>query len=307
MWQQAPAVARPNFFIVGAPKCGTTALHHYLSAHPRVSMSEPKEPHYFCVDFPGFRWARSDEEYEAFFSEAGPQSLAIGEASPLYLYSDRAGEEIARFAPGARVVVMLRPYLPYLRSFHNQLLYNRDEVEPDFAVAWRLQKERSDGRRIPSTTREPKLLQYEQVGRVGSQLQRLLDVFPRDRVLVILFEDFVRDTKESYERVLDFLGLPSDGREDFPRVHAAKAHRVPALARLTQRPPLPLLKLGRAVKRRVGLEGWSALGALRRLNTRPTDKRDVPPELQAEISRTFRDDAALLSELLGRDLGHWCP
>lgn len=306
MWQQPAAVTRPNFFILGAPKCGTTALHQYLSGHPQITMSEPKEPHYFCVDFPGFRWARSDKEYEAFFDHAGPETIAAGEASPLYLYSERAAEEILRFAPDARVVVMLRPYLPYLRSFHNQAVYNHDETERDFARAWRLQAERARGQRIPSTCREPALLQYEQVGRVGAQLERLYSVFPRERVLVILFEDFTRDTKQAYERTLEFLEVPTDDRQDFPRVHAAKAHRMPIIARLTQRPPEPLLKLGGAVKRRLGLGGWSALGALRKLNTRPTDKREVDAEVLAEISNTFRDDAALLSELLERDVSHWC-
>ena len=93
----------PNFFIVGAPKCGTTALHAYLSQHPDVFMSDPKEPHYFGSDL-DFRYRRrpSDAQYRSYFAGAGDRRR-IGEASVWYLYSECAADEIGRASCRERV------------------------------------------------------------------------------------------------------------------------------------------------------------------------------------------------------------
>ena len=100
-----PVPRRPDFFILGAPKCGTTALSEYLRRHPRVFVSRPKEPHYFCADFdyyyaPG---QRTEEHYLRLFAEADEGHLAVGEASVWYLYSEDAARNIARVrSRGAR-------------------------------------------------------------------------------------------------------------------------------------------------------------------------------------------------------------
>ena len=73
--------ARPNFFIVGAPKCGTTALSHYLRQHPRIFFSLPKEPHYFATDLPRYRMVTHEPAYLEYFRGAGPQHTAVGEGS----------------------------------------------------------------------------------------------------------------------------------------------------------------------------------------------------------------------------------
>ena len=69
---------RPNFFIVGAPKCGTTALYEYLRPHPNVFMSPVKEPHFFATDLGEYPFVRTWEEYTALFQESTDRHLAIG-------------------------------------------------------------------------------------------------------------------------------------------------------------------------------------------------------------------------------------
>ena len=140
---------RPNFFILGAPKCGTTALSEYLREHPRAFVSQPKEPHYFCGDFdyyyaPG---QRSEEHYLRLFDAATDDHLAVGEASVWYLYSADAARNIAAFDPATRVIVMLRNPVDLVPSLHSQLLYMLDEDEPDPARAWELQEARRRGER----------------------------------------------------------------------------------------------------------------------------------------------------------------
>ena len=71
---------KPNLFIVGAPKCGTTAWAQYLNTHPKIGFSNRKEPHYFCDDFQGFRWAKNRIEYEEMFRDIEENVEYVAEA-----------------------------------------------------------------------------------------------------------------------------------------------------------------------------------------------------------------------------------
>ncbi len=298
---------RPNFFILGAPKCGTTALSEYLRRHPRAFVSQPKEPHYFCEDFdyyyaPG---RRSEEHYLRLFEAATGDHIAVGEASVWYLYSADAARNIAAFDPAARVVVMLRNPVELVPSLHSQLLYMLDEDEPDPARAWELQEARRRGERVPPRVRVPEFLQYGEAARLGAQLARVYESLPREQVLALVFDDLRADTGAVYRRTLDFLGLPDDGRTDFPRVNENKVHRAGAVARLTQRPPAALVGVARGVKRVARVDRLGVLERVRRGNRQVTRRREIDPELAAELRDFFREDVGELGELIGRDLGGW--
>ena len=303
----APVPRRPNFFILGAPKCGTTALSEYLRQHPRAFVSQPKEPHYFCGDFdyyyaPG---RRSEEHYLRLFDAATDEHLAVGEASVWYLYSGDAARNIAAFDPDARVIVMLRNPVDLVPSLHSQLLYMLDEDEPDPARAWELQEPRRRGEHLPPRVRVPEFLQYGDAARLGAQLRRVYEALPREQVLTLVFDDLREDTGAVYRRTLEFLGLPDDGRADFPRVNENKVHRAGAVARLTQRPPAALVGVARSVKRVAGVERLGVLERVRRGNRQVTRRRQIDPELAAELRDHFRDDVGELGELVGRDLSGW--
>ncbi len=306
----SPAVGRrPNFFILGAPKCGTTALSEYLREHPGAFLSQPKEPHYFCGDFdyyyaPG---QRTEAHYLRLFEAATDEHLAVGEASVWYLYSTDAARNIAAFDPDARVVVMLRNPIDLVPSLHSQLLYMLDEDEPDPARAWALQEARSRGEHLPPRVRVPEFLQYGDAARLGAQLRRVYDVLPREQVLALVFDDLREDTGAVYRRTLAFLGLPDDGRAHFPRVNENKVHRAEAVARFTQRPPAPLVSVARGVKRVAGVDRLGVLERVRRGNRQVTRRREIDPELAAELRDHFRDDVGELGELIGRDLSGWVP
>jgi hypothetical protein len=298
---------RPNFFILGAPKCGTTALSEYLREHPRAYLSQPKEPHYFCEDFdyyyaPG---ERSEEHYLRLFDAATDEHLAVGEASVWYLYSADAVRNIAAFDPSARVIVMLRNPVELVPSLHSQLLYMLDEDEPDPARAWELQDTRRHGERLPPHVRVPAFLQYGEAARLGAQLARVYEVLPPEQVLAIVFDDLRDDTGAVYRRTLRFLDLPDDGRASFPRVNENKVHRAEAVARLTQRPPAALVSVAKGVKRVAGVERLGVLDRVRRGNRQVTRRRETDPELAAELRDHFRDDVGELGELIGRDLSGW--
>ena len=108
---------RPDFFIAGALKCGTTSLWNYLRAHPAVFMPANKEPNYFCSDLPADLRVGTLAEYEALFSTAPPHALT-GEASVFYLYSKVAIGQIMAHNANAKIIVMLRDPIEAARSMH---------------------------------------------------------------------------------------------------------------------------------------------------------------------------------------------
>src|SRR5665647_751711 len=111
---------RPDFFIVGAPKCGTTAMNNYLAQHPDVFMAQ-KEIHYFGSDLK-MRVKVSESEYLNYFQNAEEKKL-IGEASVWYLFSEKAAAEIKAFSPQAKIIIMLRDPIDVLHSLHSQHLF----------------------------------------------------------------------------------------------------------------------------------------------------------------------------------------
>ncbi len=298
---------RPNFFILGAPKCGTTAISEYLRQHERVFVSTPKEPHYFCEDFdyyyaPG---ERSLDHYLRLYDAADARHLAVGEASVWYLYSQTAAREIMRFDPDARVIVMVRNPVDLVPSLHSQMSYMLDEREPDVERAWRLQESRARGEGVPSTARVPAFLQYRDAAMLGAQLGRVYDHVPADQVKVLVFDDLRADTGAVYREVLEFLGVPDDGRAEFPRVNENKVHQNAAVARFTQRPPAPLVAVARGVKRVTGMERLGVLDRVRRSNRQVTRREEISPAFAQELRDTFRDDVRELGDLIGRDLSAW--
>lgn len=295
---------QPTFFIVGAPKCGTTAMSEYLRSHPRIFICQPKEPHFFATDFHPYRrdMIRSEEEYLALFSDAGPAHQALGEASVWYLYSSTALPLIRERIPQAKILVMLRNPVDYLHSLHGQLRYNFDEDVPDFEEAWRLQAVRAQGRRLPPRCRTPFLLQYRELARFDRQVQRLLDAFPKPQVKLVVFEEFVRAPRRTYLDVLAFLDVPDDGRTVFPRVNRNKRLRYRWLAFADQRPPRFVQSTIRLVKRGLGRSGS---GLLSRLYTEESERASLSREFRDELNALFRQDVERLSKIAGRSFDLW--
>ena len=157
---------RPIFFVIGAPRCGTTAFTAALRAHPGICFSAPKEPHYFSRLPAGWSPDRLERDYfGVFFRECRDPAAMLGEGSVSYIYSDPAIEAIERHLPQARYIAMLRNPLEMIPSYHSRLVYILDEDEPDLARAWALQEARAEGRHIPRRCRDWRMLQYRLVGR----------------------------------------------------------------------------------------------------------------------------------------------
>jgi len=294
-------VKRPNFFIIGAPKCGTTSLAKWLGDHPGIYMSPIKEPNYFNTDDKTC-FVRSLRQYEALFHSARESHIAVGEASAWYLFSREAVPNILRYNPESRFIVMVRNPIEMANSLHQQELYSGNEAVKDFALAWDLQFKRARGLEIPRFCIEPKRLLYGPACKLGEQIARLYSMVPKERVLVIALDDIKENARREYLKVLEFLGVPDDGRTEFPVYNPAKTRRSPLLGKA-------IVLFGRTagrIKRTVGIQG--GLGILNTLNKLNTVRSPRPPlgkEMWFKLAAYFESDIELLSELLGRDLSSW--
>lgn len=295
----------PNFFIVGAPKCGTTALSEYLRSHPNVFMSTPKEPAFFCKDLTVGTLINTMEDYLALFDNAEEGHLAVGEASTWYLLSDVAAAEIKRFQPDARIIIMVRNPVDMVPSLHNQRVFGGKEDIEDFETAWRTQEERTRAGGCRPGKPDIIYFQYRRWGTLGSQVKKWLETFPRKHVKVILYDDFSENTEAVYKDVLAFLSLPNDERENFQRINQSKKKRSHLVALLLRRPPPGLLKITSFIKAVLAVQTLGLRDRLRRLNARQERREVLSEELRQDLTEDFREEILLLSQLIGRDLSPW--
>ena len=293
----------PNFVIAGAPKCGTTSLAAWLGQHPRVYMSPLKEPAYFALDLES-RSVRSWEVYTRLFEGAGQQDIAVGEASTAYLFSHAAIPCIEKQLPAVRYIVMIRNPIEMAYSLHEQQQYIGNENVTDFSEAWHLSAERRGGRKVPARCHEPLMLDYQSFCQLGEQLERLLQIVPSDRILILVLDDLRKDPRVEYSKALEFLGLPDDGRTEF-RVHnPAKGWRSRWLGRGVRQFAIAVS----TAKYRMNVLPKRSLGVVRFLQERATKYRPRAPmsaELRRELRDFYSEDVSKLERILERDLSAW--
>ncbi len=292
----------PNFFIVGAAKCGTTAMHRYLAQHPDIYMSRRKESLYFATDLlpEGDRF-RDHEHYLELFAGARREAI-VGESSVYYMLSTASARAIREYDPDARILIMLRNPVEMLHAYHGQLVFNGDEPLEDLRAALEAETERAASGDFPSNIRFNRKLLYSHVMGLTEQIARFLNAFDPSRVLVVVHDDLKRDTPGAFRRVLEFLDVDADFQPDFRRYNASKQPRSKTLRNLLKRPPrllsAPFLIFPRELREK-------ALGVTIELNSKYGPRRPLTAEFEHELRERFAPEVRRLGELIGRDLSHW--
>lgn len=303
-------MALPDFFVLGAPKAGTTALHAALALHPQLYLSPVKEPKfYLCRSGPPPRstqrgpgdahsareWVWRRRDYEALFDPAGPDRLK-GESTPFYLYDRAAQRGIRADVPQARLIVVLRD--PIDRAYSNWMHLWSDGLEPigDFADAWAAEDERVAAGWAP-------FWHYRRLGLYGEQLRDLVGLFGSEQVHVLRYRDLVEAPGPALDRVCSFLGV-STGTVGRPpaensRPYVAPGRRTAVLARL--------LRLGAAAGACAPPQIWRrGSRPLLRMLQRGSARRPVLAEAtRRELVEFYRADNALLTEVTGRSFADW--
>lgn len=200
-------LARPDFFILGAAKCGTTSLQHLLRRHPEIHMSDPKEPGFFSEDAPVVA------DREAYFALFPPQpgKKRYGEASHVYLSNPDVAARLHRLFPHARFVVILRDPVRRTQSLYQHMRRNGHEALPSLGRAL----EEEDRRHADPLflTRCPQSFwnfMYERSSRYDEQLSRYFALFPREQFLVLALAEWKADPVRWQQEIFRFLGVRPD-------------------------------------------------------------------------------------------------
>lgn len=299
---------RPNFFIIGAPRSGTTSMYRYLREHPEVAMADLKEPHYFCDDLIDPDFITDRDDYLALFQNVSNEPR-IGEASVWYMYSNRASVQIWDFNPEARLIALLRNPLEMLPSIFWHHVYTGYEASEDFETTYRSRREAASRGELAAPFESfRQQLEYSRITRYWEQLERFYRTFPRGQIHIVLFEDLKADPARSFKEVAEFLGIDPGFEPEFTRFNPQRRVRNRDLARALLRwqganssAPPPRSEFGAnvlRVRRRV-------VHDLSRLNSAPARPSAISSSFLDLIVTDHREDLARLGELIERDLTHW--
>lgn len=299
----------PNLFIIGAPKCGTSALAHYLSEHPNVFFSDPKEPFFLSDDYPELRKQHGldgIEDYFSLFQKADPQlHTVIAEGSTNYLASHTAIKNAMSISPDAKFIVMLRDPVQVAHAYHMEQIWARNEDEKSFEAAWRLQAKRKKGQYVPRSCVAEQFLMYGELTNFVEQIRNLYAVVERAKVIVLLQEELRNDPKAMYEKVLSFLNLPNDGRSEFPVINASHSHRYEWLADLVLRPPRFLQPVTLKIRRWARIKKPFFIEFIKRHVRLKSERHPLDENFELELYEHFRPMVEELESILERDLSAW--
>jgi hypothetical protein len=287
-------VTQPSVFIVGAAKCGTSAMYRYLGAHPGVFAPELKEPHHFDTDLLMPDAVRDRPTYEQLYSARAPAQIAI-DATVGYMYSRVAARAIHAFNSDARVLVLLRNPVDFIHALHQHQIWAGTEPLRDLREALAAEPARIRGEHIPWGRGFRAGLFYRDRARFAGQVERVVDAFGSGRVRVILQEDLRRSPADTYADTLRFLGLDDSHRPSFAPVNERRTVRSVPVHRLamalTRSRIYPLLRQ-----------------PLRRLYL-TTNVPDVHLRMDPEVRKVLQDEFGpeidRLARVIGRDLSAW--
>ena len=301
-------MALPDFFIIGAPKAGTTALHAALAAHPGLFMSAVKEPKFFLTDGPPptrgggpgdvqtYRehvWRRPD--YEALFDDAPPRTLR-GESTPFYLYRQDAQERIRALVPDAKLIVILRD--PVERAHSNWTHLWSAGLDPigDFVRACA-----EEDARIAAGWAD--FWRYTRLGRYGEQLESLFLRFPREQVFLLRYRALINAPAQTLDDICEFLGVHPGIIGHVPKQNVtAQPDRS-----LTHMTVSKLLRGAAAAGRHLpGSAGTALTHPLQRfLQQNGGTRQPLSWEQRQEVLPYFEDDIRLLERITEAYFGDW--
>jgi hypothetical protein len=291
----------PDFYLVGAPKCGTTAFYDFLRQHPEIYLPVKKELLAFGSDL-SYPTSLSEREFLAHFARR-TNELRAGTAHTAYMQSTRAAAEIKAKRPDADIIVMLRNPVEMIYSWHSELLYQTIEDIADFEAALDAEDARRRGERVPRAAKNSYVesLYYTRVAAFAEQLERYFDTFGRAHVHVIVHDDLVTDPRSTYENAVRFLGVDPGFEPDFATVNANKVIRSRNLQRLYFATSAP----GHALMRRMVPK--AVRQRLLSANIVEAKREKMTPAVRNRLERSFRPEIARLSALLDRDFSSWAP
>jgi hypothetical protein len=272
----------PNFFFVGAPKCGTSSFYFHLKKHPDIFLPSNKEPQYFIT--PHVKESVSLDEYDRLYRNARGY-IAIGDMSPSYLRDEHAPKRIFEVSPNAKIIAVIRD--PVVRA-HSDFNFARSlGIEPllDFRDALQRYNHRDSKDWYLSSF-------YVDQGMYYAQIRRYIETFGRDRVLVVLFDDLTRNPQKLFAQIAEHIGVDPAFFANADLSESRNEYRMPkqrALVDFVRKLHLQRLLPSSVLK-------WS------RQFFFDTKKRGLDDQSRHLLQEMYDPDVARLEQLLERKL-----
>ncbi|MEM7759351.1 MAG: sulfotransferase [Cyanobacteria bacterium P01_A01_bin.40] len=299
---------KPNLFIVGQPKSGTTALHQFLGQHPEIYMSSIKEPHFFCADFhlesdraygkQRFFDFRNESAYLQLFDKARNVKIA-GESSTNYLYSQVAAEKIHNFNPDAKIIIILREPAKFLYSLHSHYVKFTEENQPDFLTALKLESERQREKSLSPRVTSPSYLYYSQRVQYYQQVKRYCDRFSPEQIKVIIFEEFKSENERVFRDILGFLGVESSFTPEYAAVNVNKEVKFQSINNLINSP------LVKNISKNLLSQEFNEFvrdNIVEKFLWHQAPKAKIPESIKLDLMRQYQSEVVKIAELLNIDL-----
>lgn len=291
-------MGKVNFFVVGAPKCGTTTLYHFLNAHGQVDFGRIKEPHLFATDLT-LKGSPSQSRYHASYDFSDPQTRIFGDASVMHLYSADAAENIKRYHPSAKILIMVRSPVGFIQSYHHEQLYNQIEDRQSLQECWNLSERRQNGVSVPARCPDGRLLDYKSIARFDVQIQRFIERFPPDQVRIGFLDDMHGKEDRFIAALYSFLDIDPDGRSALERLGASKSYKRSWHRELIKIATNPRLQaIWKTCKRWLGIN--RRLRMVRQFRVRTTvsgEKLSISEALASEIAEHYSENWAGVQRL----------
>lgn len=286
---------KPNFFIVGAAKSGTTSLANYLGQHPSVYLSPVKEPFYFVNDY----GMKDYNEYLSLFRRAG-DARVIGEASTGYLFDKTSATNISKSLPGSKVLMILRNPSDMAHSLWRHMSARGNEnLSFEMSITDSQREFRKGMTFMEACVGWWCNYLYLERGLYCGQVKRYLHAFPRDNVKICIYEKFFEDLETSCREIFGFLGIDMGFVPRFKKLNEGGVARSAFIRKVISR-KYPTLRSIVPLRERTWLRLF-----VQKMNL--TKEKISPLKLETRnwLESFFRDDITCLERILGQEIPQW--
>ncbi len=286
---------KPNLFIVGSPKCGTTFLYHYLKKHPQIFFPKFKEPHYFGSDLirQNDAYSLNFEEYISLFNS---EKKIIGEASTFYIFSKLAPQEIYNFNPNAKIIIMLRDLVDLAYSMHSQFVFSGDEKIEDFKSALKAEKKRYNLIDKPKqTTILNKLFYKNNILSLPENIRSFQKLFGKENIKFIFLDEIKNNPKKVLKDTFLFLKVDINfPLENFEVINHNKRYRFKFIRDFIKNFSI---KLGRIrsyfITNPIGI-----IKFLEEINKIETQRKLLSKDLKLDLKKCFDKTSKEINQLI---------
>jgi hypothetical protein len=293
---------KPNLFLVGAPKCGTTSLYYYLREHPEVYIPELKEPHFFAQELKNrnSKVVYAPEQYRKLYQKAGVEKYR-GDASVFYLYSCEAAANIRFFCPEAKIIIMLRNPVDMMFSMFRFSLKHGAETVNDFSKALALEEKRKAGLQVPNSVFLEAMLYYRSIADFAPQVERYMNLFPSEQIHIILYDDFAVNRTKTNQGLMDFLGISYLQVDQNNHVNNTDAVEFNSSKFLNRMYPGQMSLIRKVLPETVRQK----LQFTKSIIAAPNISNAIPLELKETLIQEFAPKINKLEKLIDKDLSNW--